>query len=271
MITPFLSYLSRFNKNIGTGFNTTPTMINIQSNTRILIGGYFTNLNGTTRNYFVRLYSNGLVDTAFYSNLGTGFDSNVDHTIIQSDRKIVCGGLFNHLNGNVRLRILRLNENGTEDTAFYTNLGTSTNSGTTTLAIQSTGKILVGGGFTTFNGNTRTRLIRLNSDGTEDSAFYTNLGTSIDGMPYAETVQSNDQILIGGAFTHFNTNLRNRLIRLNSDGTEDTAFYANLGTSFDNSVGTVMLRPNGKILVGGAFANFNGSACPELKVNLIFS
>ena len=45
---------------------------------------------------------------------------------------------------------------------------------------QPDGKILVAGAYSTFNGLTRNRLVRLNNDGTEDTAFYTNLGTGFN-------------------------------------------------------------------------------------------
>ena len=55
------------------------------------------------------------------TNLGTGFDSYIYYIKIQSDGKILVGGLFSTLNGNTRNRLVRLNSNGTVDTSFYTN------------------------------------------------------------------------------------------------------------------------------------------------------
>ena len=99
--------------------------------------------------------------TGFNTNLGTGFNSTTEHIAIQSDGKIVICGSFVLLNGNNRKRLVRLNSNGTEDTSFYTNLGTGFSYRTQIIAIQSDGKILVGGEFTSFNGNTRNGLVRL--------------------------------------------------------------------------------------------------------------
>ncbi|MCV5968609.1 delta-60 repeat domain-containing protein, partial [Lactococcus petauri] len=86
------------------------------------------------------------------------------------------GGRFNDLNGNARYYLVRLNSDGTEDTSFYTNLGSGFNDSVNTIAIQTDEKILIGGSFTELNGNIRNRLVRLNADGTEDTGFYTNLG-----------------------------------------------------------------------------------------------
>jgi hypothetical protein len=91
---------------------------------------------------------------------------------------------------------------------------------------------VVGGQFTSFNGNTRNYLVRLNSDGTEDTSFYTNLGTGFNDVVAGVIIQSDGKIIILGEFTLFNGNTRYEIIRLNSDGTEDTSFYTNLGTGF---------------------------------------
>ena len=144
------------------------------------------------------------------------------HTAIQSDGKIIVAGNYFQLNGNSRNRLVRLNSNGTEDLSFQTNVGTGFNSSTYVVTIQSDGKIIVGGAFSIVNGYTRNRLVRLNSDGTEDTSFYTNLGTGFGGnWTYTVEVQSDGKIVVGGAFTSLNGNTRNRLVRLNSDGTED--------------------------------------------------
>jgi uncharacterized membrane protein len=126
-----------------------------------------------------------------------------------------------------------LNSDGTEDTAFYTNLltfgfGTGLNGTVRAIALQSDGKIVVGGQFVSFNGVTRRYLVRLNSDGTEDTAFYTNLGTAFNGSVLATALQSDGKIVVGGALDTFNGNLRGRSVRLNSDGTDSSTFINNI-------------------------------------------
>ena len=64
---------------------------------------------------------------------------------------------------------MRLNSDGTDNTAFYTNLGTGFNLDVQTIAIQTDSKILVGGAFTSLNATTRNRFLRLNSAGTVDT------------------------------------------------------------------------------------------------------
>jgi uncharacterized repeat protein (TIGR02059 family)/uncharacterized delta-60 repeat protein len=248
-----------FYTNLGSGFDGLVNSISIQSDGKILVGGFFTSLDGDTRNYLVRLNSDGTEDGSFYTNLGTGFDDRVHSISIQSDGKILVGGVFTTLDGNDRARLVRLNSDGTEDTSFYSNLGTGFNNQMNSISIQSDGKILVGGVFTTLDGNDRARLIRLNSDGTEDTSFYSNLGTGFNVPVSSTVVQSDGKILVGGVFTNFNGNTRNYLVRLNSDGTEDSSFYTNLGSGFNAAVSAMSIQSDGKILIGGYFNTFKGN------------
>jgi hypothetical protein len=64
-------------------------------------------------------------------------------------------------------------------------------------------------------------LVRLNSNGTEDTSFYTNLGTSFNNIVYSLGVQSDSKVLVGGAFADLDGNSRGKIVRLESDGTEN--------------------------------------------------
>jgi hypothetical protein len=78
---------------------------------------------------------------------------------------------------------------------------------------QTDGKILVGGNFTLYNGVTRNRIVRLNSDGTIDNAF--NIGTGFTGDTLTTMIlQPDGKILVGGNFTSYNSTTRNRITRL---------------------------------------------------------
>src|SRR5207247_1650990 len=72
-------------------------------------------------------------------------------------------------------------------------------------------------------------------------------------------VQPDGKILLGGDFTTLSPNggaavARNRIGRLNPDGTLDTAFNPNASGSVD----AIALAADGKILVGGAFISIGG-------------
>lgn len=244
----------------GTGFDTTVYSVVIQSDNKIVCGGGFTSFNGTALNYIVRLNASGTVDTAFVTNIGTGFNDFPESVAVQSDGKIICVGSFTTFNGATTNRIVRLNSDGTRDTTFTTNTGTGFNSDVYAIAIQSDGKIICGGFFTSFNGVTVNRIARLNSDGTLDTTFATNTGTGFNFQPYSLATQSDGKIIVAGSFTSFNGTTTNRIARLNSNGTLDTTFTTNIGTGFCcNQVQSVAVQPDGKIVCAGPFITFNGT------------
>jgi uncharacterized delta-60 repeat protein len=201
----------------------------IQADGKILVGGFMTSVGGTPRANIARLNADGSNDTTF--NPGTGANDTVNAIAVQPDGKIIISGEFLQYNGTAISRIARLNTDGSIDTSF--NVGTGLGGSGfglagNSIAIQSDGKVLVGGGFTTYNGATVGRLVRLNTDGTLDSGF--NVGVGAANTVFKIVVQSDGKIVVGGDFITFNTDASNRMARLNADGTLDASF--NLGAGF---------------------------------------
>jgi uncharacterized delta-60 repeat protein len=235
------------------GFTTNMYSIEIQSDGKILVGGDFTTFSGSSQNLLIRLNSDGSKDETF--NIGSGFGGpNVRTLAIQSDGKILAGGLFFSFSGESQNYLIRLNSDGSKDTTF--NIGDGFNSDVISVAVQSDGKILVGGDFTTFSGSSQNKLIRLNSDGSKDETF--NIGSGFDSAIQSIAIQSDGKILVGGQFTTFTGSTQNYLIRLNTDGSKDTSF--NIGDGFSSSVRSIQIQSDGKILVGGDFTQFTGSS-----------
>ena len=249
-----------FTTSTGTGFNFPADSVAVQSDGKIVCVGSFTSFNGTALNYIVRLNASGTVDTTFVENIGTGFNDFPESVVIQPDGKIVCGGSFTSFNGVTVNHIVRLNSDGTRDTTFTTNTGTGFNVDVNSIAIQSDGKIVCGGFFTSFNGVTVNRIARLNSNGTLDTTFATNTGTGFNFQPYSLATQLDGKIIVAGSFTSFNGTTTNRIARLNSNGTLDTTFTTNTGTDFvGNQIDAVAVQPDGKIICVGNFITFNGA------------
>jgi uncharacterized delta-60 repeat protein len=246
---------SAFIANIGTGFSTEVRAVKSQPDGKILVGGNFRLFNGTiTVERIARLNADGTLDNTF--NTGTGFDASVYSVDVQPDGKILVGGFFSSFNGTITARIARLNADGALDNTF--NTGTGFSSTVNSFDVQPDGKILVGGGFTSFNGtSTVNRIARLNADGTLDNTFTT--GTGFNSAVNSVDVQPDGKILVGGGFSSFNgTSTVNRIARLNADGTLDNTFTT--GTGFNTTVNSVDVQPDGKILVGGDFTSFNGTS-----------
>ncbi|MFH0974290.1 MAG: hypothetical protein V1874_00735 [Spirochaetota bacterium] len=244
----------------GTGANYSVNSIAIQSDGKIIIGGYFTAYNSTVRNRIARINTDGSLDTSF--DPGTGATNYLNSIAIQSDGKILIGGGFTAYNSTVRNRIARINTNGSIDSSF--NPGTGANSSVSSIAIQSDGKILIGGGFTSYNSTVRNHIARINTDGSLDSSFDPDTGANSSVSSIA--IQSDGKILIGGGFTTYNSTVRNHITRINSDGSLDTTF--NPGTGAGDNVKCMSIQSDGKIVIGGEFTTYNSTVrCRIARIN----
>ncbi len=229
----------------------------IQNDGKIIIGGQFFILNGITRNNLTRLLFDGTLDYNF--NPGTGANEDVICTTIQSDGKIIVGGDFTIYNSLSQMRIARLLSDGSNDVNF--NVGSGANASIRSIAIQNDGKIIFGGSLTSYNGVSKSRLARINSDGTIDPSF--NTGTGVDGF-YVNSIaiQSDGKIIIGGSFDYYNGISRPNIARLNTDGSLDLSF--NIGTGTGSNVQIVRIQNDGKIIIAGTFSTYNGLNCNNI-------
>ncbi len=251
-----------FNANVGSKISNGGVYYAVkQSDGKIILGGTFTTYDGTTPARLVRLNADGTPDTTFNTNLGTGINNSIQNITVLSTGKILVSGLFTSLNGGVNKLIVLLNEDGTEDTDFTTNLGVGLNgSGVYEVKEQSDGKIILGGSITSYNGNSRGNLIRINADGTEDTDFSTALGTGFNNFIRGMELQSSGKIVVAGNFTTLDGVSRPYITRLNSDGTEDATFVSNVGTGFNSFVFRSSMDTSENIFLGGNFTSFNGTA-----------
>lgn len=144
---------------------------------------------------------------------------------------------------------------GKQDAAF--NIGSGANGSIRSIAVQADGKTIIGGTFTAVNGVSRNRIARLNADGSLDADF--NAGNGANSTVYTSVLQADGKILIGGNFTKVNGVSRNRVARLNVDGSLDTSFNAgSFDTGFgSNAVYTMALQTDDKIVIGGSFSGVN--------------
>ncbi|HNX06978.1 MAG TPA: delta-60 repeat domain-containing protein, partial [Bacteroidales bacterium] len=189
---------------------------------------------------------------------GTGANRAVYSTSFQTDEKIIIAGSFTYFNGSSRRRIARLNTDGSVDISFDPGSGASQNSTIYTTSLQSDGKIIIGGNFTSYNLVQRSRVARVNTDGTLDGTFNPGSGTGMNSTVYASAIQSDGKIIIGGYFSNYNNKSRNCIARVNTNGSLDTTF--NPGTGANNTIYAVAIQADGKIIIGGSFTAFNGTS-----------
>jgi uncharacterized delta-60 repeat protein len=151
------SGLARLNLNgaLDAGFTPSPTtggavsVLALQTDRKILVGGSFHLVDGQPRNGLTRLEANGALDTNFNAGSGGG---PVSALALQPDGKILVGGSFVMLGGQTREGIGRLNADGTLDSGFNTS---ASGGSVLSLAVQADGRILVGGSFTMLGGEMR--------------------------------------------------------------------------------------------------------------------
>jgi uncharacterized delta-60 repeat protein len=242
---------------IGT-FQAPPSLlrqIRLQSNGKIIAGGYFDGYQSNIKRNILRINTDGTFDTTFNIG-GVGLDSYCDNLAIQSDDKIVCVGQFNLYNAvSSPGKIIRLNSDGTKDTTYNTGTGFGVAS-PWGIAIQTDGKVICVGNFTTYQGNIVNGIVRINTNGTYDNTF--NFGGAgfaggTGNKVYAITIQSNGKIICVGDFTSYNGNAVGGTVRINTDGTYDNTF----SSTVNNTAWAVALQNDGKVLIGGIF-NFPG-------------
>jgi uncharacterized delta-60 repeat protein len=226
----------------------------VQPDGKVLIGGGFTLVNGVERFGIARLNTNGSIDASF--NLGTGA-YGVYAIAVQPDGRVVIAGGFQTVNGMNRKFVARLNANGSLDASFDPGEGPS--DWVYSMALQTDGKVLIGGNFSMCDGVNSQGIARLNANGTRDSSF--NPGTVLTGNSltystvFSLATQTHGKVVVGGTFAINATNWIN-VARLNANGTLDNGFNPDAGA--DGSVVALAVQPNGKLILGGGFSFVDG-------------
>lgn len=220
----------------------------VQTDGKIVIGGWFTSVNGVSRNRLARLNADGSLDTTFKP--GSGANNYVDAVAIQPDGKIVIGGLFSSVGGLARNAIARVNADGSSDTSFHP--GSGANGEVYALFVQFDGKIVLGGSFTGFDNVQRFNIARVNANGSLDGAFF----PSPSG-PVLTLGGQGGNIIAGGAFTSVDGVTRHALAAFDQNGLLDPLFGS--GDGADETVHVVRVQPDGKVLIGGLFAMVDGA------------
>src|SRR5262245_44754614 len=160
--------------------------ISLDPNGNILVAGLFTAVNHIPAHGIMRLLPNGAVDPGFapVSMVCPSHPFGADHgcglwsdPVVDADGKIIIAGDFIAVNGIARTGVARLNANGTLDETFdplgFTPFGfdVGTPRPIRGVAIQSDGKIVIGGRFNGGTCNNHVPLVRLNPDGSRDNTY----------------------------------------------------------------------------------------------------
>jgi len=217
------------------------------SDGKIMICGQFTTIGGQNRRAIARLNADGTLDTTFPA-IDPAFQNILD-MIIQPDGKILISGGFSSINGVARIRVARLNTDGTLDTSF--DAGLTTPVGVSRMALQPDGKVLIPANFSS-GGFTSITVLRRNSNGSADASF---ASRAFNGQIAQLVLQPDGKVLAVGAFTTVDDLPHRNIVRLNADGSLDTSFNSSIN---NGAVFLMTLAPDGKIYAGGNFTTVGG-------------
>lgn len=242
---------------VSTGADRLVRAVAVQPDGKIVIGGEFLTYDGSNPNnlharFVARLNPNGSRDTTFDPAIG----NYVGAIAIQPDGRIVLGtygGAFN---------LVRINANGTPDIPFITGAGNNTGFGEIfALALQPDGKILIGGNFSTYNDVSRSKVARINSDGSLDASF------TQSGLPISTVrslaLQPDGKVIAAGQ--NSGTTINNKIsgvARCSATGTFETVLDAGLNITSCGSINVekVAVLSNGKIMFAGRYRDANCSS-----------
>ena len=219
----------------------------------------------------IRINPDGTVDSSF--NVGNGIPSTflpsgqgmnrINSLAIQPDGKILAAGAFQLFNNQARTNLVRLHQDGSVDVSFvlaaFTAFYSRYDAVLETVAVQSNGKIMVGGYFSKVGGRSCPSVARLNSDGSFDPSFISPI-TDSGGTVRVVVEHANGLLFIGGGFSLAqggDNNDGNSLIRLAPNGARDPGFgISATGVTIHN----INVLDSGNIMVGGAFNAINDTA-----------
>jgi uncharacterized delta-60 repeat protein len=189
---------------------------------------------------------------------GSGFDQPVSAAQfdIFDPTKIYASGQFNTHNGIFRRKITRFYSWGEPDLTFDSGTGTGIADVIRTFYQLQNTKLILGGNFTSYRGNTVRGICRINNDGTFDNTFVSGTGFTGDVLAIAE--QSDGKLIVGGNFTQYSGVSVNRLCRLNPNGSLDTTFQPNI-TGTPVNVNKIVVNSDDSFYVGGRNVRVSGT------------
>lgn len=259
--------------------NNAVNLIELQSTNKSIISGYFTTYNNISTPRIARLNTDVTLDQTFVTAGPNPSSYPPNDMIIQSDDKIIVTGGFSGFSGGSNgFGIARLLANGAIDTSYNVGgAGTAGNTGYTnntpySLAIQSDGKVLLGGDFYYYNGVQRLGIVRIKTDGSIDPLFNpTVLNTYYRSVVTGITIQPDGKVILLGFFSPPTAGATQKnIIRLNNDGSIDSTFTAgdtagsliynvDLSVSLYSPIAKAVVQPDGNIIIAGAFTKYNGA------------
>ena len=166
--------------------------IAVQPDGSSVVGGQFFNYDSASFNNLVRTLPNGLPDFSFNPGPARGRPRQQNFiaavAVDPNSGNIYIGGNFASYKGFTANNVARLNPDGSLDTSFNTGRGAS--GIVWALALDTSGNVIIGGDFTSFNTTSRNHIARLIGGrgllaGSLDASFNPGIGTDQDVLAVA--------------------------------------------------------------------------------------
>ncbi|MGE4225915.1 MAG: hypothetical protein AB7I23_21420 [Vicinamibacterales bacterium] len=211
-----------------------------------IIGGEFSQVNGTARSRLARLLADGSLDTAF-----SVAANDVVWALAVHGTRVYLGGEFTSLGGSARNGLAALDAAALTLDATFTPSVTGGAAAVYTLAVTSSA-VYAGGAFTTANGDPRDNLVAVDiATGATVAAFTATASGRVSSLAL-----SGAALFAGGEFATIGGTARPHLARLDATtGAVDTAFDAAAGAVVNSVV-----VADGAVYVGGTFSQIGGAS-----------
>lgn len=260
-----------------------------------LVGGFFTTVNGTARNYFARVLADGSLDTTVNFNLaqpvnvlslGAGdklylghggsdgvkrytLAGSVDATWNGTGLVTGSGGSVFQVKERADGKVFLSSQSGANGFGFTYQFRLLTNTGAVDPSftpptlnwtvhdweILPDGRIVIVGRFSTVNGVSSRSIAILNPDGSLDRSV--DFSSAFVGQVTGVRLV-NGRLVVWGAFTQFGAQALTGVARLNLDGTLDPTFKVGSGTNA--AVNTAQFLSDGDLFLGGSFSLIRGQS-----------
>ena len=231
----------------GSGVDGVVHALAAQPDGKLLLGGQFWNVGGATRFRIARLNADGQLDSA-HQPPQLGSDA-VLSLAVGADGMAYVGGMFDTYPPYLQ----RLNTNGPVDMMYsiFPLLGP-----VRAMLYRTDGSLIIGGTFNGVGSTWRPNLARMLLNGMPDESFGTTTG--VPGAVYGLAQQADGKIIVAGEFSQVYGVARQRLARLDPNGSVDSSFDP--GSVVGSTLTSVAVQPDGKVLVGGGFFTSNAIA-----------
>lgn len=214
----------------------------------------------------LKVRANGTLDTNFKATMAkrsTNQESSLSKAVPLPGNKFLVTSDFATIQGQAVNRLARLDSRGLLDLTFNQG-GTGPNNNVYDMLVMSSGKIIIAGNFTSYNGVAVNYICRLNPDGSLDPSF---VAPASNGNIFTLAKRADEKIFIAGAFTNYAGATRTSPLLLDTNGAHVASFVPPSNTSAPTILSMVVLR-NNNLLICGSYATFSGSASVKYLTNL---